>query len=89
MDRGGLLSTDPAPRRVSFIAALRFIVDEWTWSANTSSPGALPRHLDDLRDKMRRFVLPPRRPARRYPRAVKINMSNYARKHPSTVRHAN
>jgi hypothetical protein len=29
-----------------------------------------------------------RRPERSYPRAVKINMSNDARKRPSTVRHA-
>jgi hypothetical protein len=81
--------TGVSPLRVSFIASLRLIVDEWSWSANTSSPGAIPRHLDDLRDKIRRFVLPPRRPERSYPRAVKIKMSNYARKLPSTVRHAN
>jgi hypothetical protein len=37
---------------------------------------------DDLRDKTRRFVLPARRPERRYPRAVKIKMSNYARIEP-------
>ena len=81
--------TGVSPVRVSFIAALRFIVDEWSWSTNTSSPGAIPRHLDDLRDKIRRFVLPPRRPERSYPRAVKIKMSNYARKRPSTVRRTN
>lgn len=81
--------TGVSPLRVSFIASLRLIVDEWSWSANTSSPGAIPRHLDDLRDKIRRFVLPPRRPERSYPRAVKIKMSNYARKLPSTVRYAN
>ena len=81
--------TGVSPLRVSFIASLRLIVDEWSWSANTSSPGAIPRHLDDLRDKIRRFVLPPRRPERSYPRAVKIKMSNYARTRPSTVRCAN
>jgi hypothetical protein len=70
------------PTRISFIAALRLIVDEWSWSTVTSSPGAIPRHLADMRDKIRVYVLPPRRPERAYPRAVKIKMSNYARKRP-------
>ena len=79
-----------SPLRISFIAALRYIVDEWGWSTITTSPGAIPRHLDDMRDKIRRFLLPPRRPERVYPRAVKIKMSNYARKRPSsTGRRAN
>lgn len=75
-----------SPLRISFIAALRYIVDEWTWTTFTTSPGAIPRHLDDMRDKIRRFVLPPRRPHRTFPRAVKIKMSNYARKRPSSTR---
>lgn len=75
-----------SPLRISFIAALRYIVDEWGWSTITTSPGAIPRHLDDMRDKIRRFLLPPRRPERVYPRAVKIKMSNYARKRPSSTR---
>jgi hypothetical protein len=74
------------PIRVSFIAALRFIVDEWGWSTITTSPGAIPRHLGDMRDKIRRFLLPERRPERAYPRAVKLKMSNYARKRPTTKR---
>jgi hypothetical protein len=73
-----------SPLRISFIAALRYIVDEWGWSAATTSPGAIPRHLRDMRDKIRRFVLPPRRPDRRHERAVKVKMSPYPRKHPST-----
>jgi Insertion element 4 transposase N-terminal/Transposase DDE domain len=75
-----------SPLRISFIAALRYIVDEWGWSTITTSPGAIPKHLDDMRDKIRRFLLPPRRPERVYPRAVKIKMSNYARKRPSSTR---
>jgi hypothetical protein len=71
-----------APTRISFIAALRLIVDEWSWSTITTAPGAIPRHLRDLRDKIRVYLLPPRRPERAYPRAVKIKMSNYARKRP-------
>lgn len=73
-----------SPLRISFVAALRYIVDEWGWSAHTASPGAIPRHLQDMRDKIRRFVLPPRRPGRLFPRAVKIKMSNYPRKRPSS-----
>lgn len=72
------------PIRISFVAALRFFVEQWQWAAMTSTPGAIPRRLTTMRDKIRRFVLPPRRPERAYPRAVKIKMSNYARKRPST-----
>jgi hypothetical protein len=68
------------PVRVSFVAALRLIVEEWGWATITASPGAIPRHLGDLRDKIRRFILPARRPERVYPRAVKLKMSNYERK---------
>lgn len=70
---------DVPPSRISFVAALRFIRDEWHWSWITRSPGAIPRHLSDMREKIRRFLLPPRRPERSYPRAVKIKMSNYTR----------
>lgn len=73
------------PTRISFITALHFICDEWIWSAS-ASPGAIPKHLRNLRAAIRRFILPPRRPERRYPRAVKIKMSSYPRKRrpPST-----
>ena len=67
------------PTRISFIAALHLICDEWLWCAS-ASPGAIPRHLRNLRADLRRFILPPRRPKRRYPRAVKIKMSSYPRK---------
>jgi hypothetical protein len=70
------------PTRISFITALHLICDEWIWSAS-SSPGAIPRHLRDLRAKIQRFILPPRRRNRHYPRAVKIKMSSYPRKRPS------
>lgn len=70
------------PTRISFVAALHLIVDEWMWLAVTS-PGAIPGRLRDLRARLKRFILPPRRSERRYPRAVKIKMSNYARKRPS------
>jgi len=72
------------PIRISFVMALRLIQDEWLWSAN-SSPGAIPRHLRDLRAALKDFILPPRREERVYPRAVKVKMSNYARKRPVVV----
>jgi len=68
------------PTRISFITSLHIICDEWIWSAS-ASPGAIPRHLRNLRATLRRFILPPRRPERRYPRAVKIKMSSYPCKH--------
>jgi hypothetical protein len=75
---------DVAPTRISFVAALRFFVEQWQWAAMTSTPGAIPKRLDTMRDRIRRFVLPPRRPERSYPRAVKLKMSNYDRNRPTT-----
>lgn len=67
------------PTRVSFVGAMRMIIDEWMWCA-IASPGAIPRHLRNLRASLKTLILPPRRSERRYPRAVKIKMSNYTRK---------
>ncbi len=67
------------PTRISFVMALRLIRDEWLWAAHTS-PGAIPRHLRELTATLARFVLPPRRSHRAYPRAVKVKMSHYPRK---------
>ncbi len=77
---------DLPPSRISFVASLRFIRDEWIWAALTRSPGTLPKKLRRLREQILRFVLPPRRSERSYPRAVKIKMSNYERKRPTTPR---
>jgi len=72
------------PSRVSFTTAMRFIRDEWAWCA-VASPGSIPAKLRRMRDNVLDFVLPERRRQRRFPRAVKIKMSNYARKRrPST-----
>jgi hypothetical protein len=70
------------PTRISFIAALRHFVEQWLWASQTATPGAIPKRLATMRDRLRRFLLPPRRPERSFPRAVKIKMSNYARKLP-------
>jgi hypothetical protein len=67
------------PTRISFVAALRLICDEWLWCA-VATPGAIPRHLRNLRAELKTLILLPRRPKRSYPRAVKIKMSNCARK---------
>lgn len=67
------------PTRISFVVALHLVQDECVWSAS-ASPGAIPRHLRNLRANIARFILPARRSERSYPRAVKIKMSNYPRK---------
>ena len=72
------------PTRISFVEALRLIRDEWEWLSVTS-PGAIPRRMDTMRRNVKRYVLPPRRP-RRFPREVKIKMSNYDRKRPLAER---
>jgi hypothetical protein len=72
------------PTRISFITALHLVCDEWLWCA-VAKPGAIPKHLRNLRTKLARLVLPSRR-ARTYPRAVKVKMSSYPRKRPSRRR---
>lgn len=73
-----------APTRISFVASIRLICDEWLWCA-VASPGSIPGHLRDLRAAVMLYVLPPRRSQRAYPRAVKIKMSGYARKRPNAA----
>lgn len=72
------------PSRISFRGSLRLIRDLYLW-AEVASPGKLPKMIRDMRIEMRELVLPPRRSQRRYPRRVKIKMSNYARndEHPA------
>jgi hypothetical protein len=73
------------PIRISFIGALRLVCEEWWW-ASSASPGAIPKNLARLRARIAGLVLPPRRSQRGYPRAVKVKMSNYARKRPASAR---
>jgi hypothetical protein len=72
------------PMRVSFVASLRHCVEQWHL-ATILSPGTIPSHLATATDRMRTFVLPKRRPERSFPRAVKIKMSSYPRKVPTTT----
>ena len=68
-----------APTRISFVAALHLIRTEWEWSAITRSPGGIPKHLAELEERIKRFVLPARRSARSYPRVVR-DFRGYPRK---------
>ena len=73
---------DVPPIRISFLAALREVVEQWHF-ATIVSPGTIPSRLSTTTDRLRQFMLPPRRPGRLFPRAVKIKMGNYARKLPT------
>lgn len=73
---------DVLPNRISFVAALRECVEQWHFAA-IASPGTIASRLATATDRLRNFVLPPRRPERVFPRAVKIKMSSYARKLPA------
>ena len=65
--------------RISFIASLHLIRDEWLW-CTVAKPGAIPRHLRNLRADLRRFILPARRRERRYPRELKSTKARFPRK---------
>ena len=77
-----------SPLRISFVAALREVVEQWHL-ALIVSPGTIPTRLSTVTDRLRQFLLPPRRPERAFPRAVKIKMSGYARKLPEKLRRGN
>ena len=69
------------PTRISYRHALQFIRLFWL-TAWTTSPGMLPRRLDALHDELALLILPPRRPHRRYARAVKRPSTRYRRNRP-------
>lgn len=66
-----------SPCRISFRHALLLMRGFWL-TAWVTRPGNLPHRLEGLHQELALLILPPRRP-RRYPRAVKIKMSNYPR----------
>lgn len=75
------------PTRISFVHALAMIRSELLMVTGPRiAPGRFPKRLVELRRNLKRLVLPPRREARAYPRAVKLKMSNYPRKRPSLRR---
>jgi hypothetical protein len=72
------------PTQISFINALALIRYAWlAWSTEPLAPGRIPESLLNLRRHLKLLILPPRRPERAYPRAVKIKMSAYNRKPPT------
>ncbi len=66
------------PKRISFRSSLLWIRNLWLTAWHTR-PGNIPRHLGELRTTLDVLILPERRTERRYPRHVKIKMSNYPR----------
>jgi IS4 transposase len=71
-------SHDLPPKRISFRASLMWVRNFWhlAWNA---SPGNIPKHLGHFRSTLDVLILPERRSDRRYPRQVKLKMSNYPR----------
>jgi hypothetical protein len=69
------------PTRISFSWSLRIVTDEWMWDV-WRAPGAIPKRITRLMERISRCILPPRRRGRSYPRAVKIPSSSYpSRRH--------
>jgi hypothetical protein len=72
------------PTRISFVNALALIRNAWlAWSTLPLATGRIPEGLLYLRRYLKLLILPPRRPERAYPRAVKVKMSAYNRKAPT------
>lgn len=69
------------PVRISFVIMLRQLRDRWLILA-IAGPEVVARLDAHAAQQRRRARLPPRRTTRQYPRAVKLKMSNYARKRP-------
>src|SRR5207302_9643230 len=62
MERAAAEANVP-PTRISFVAALSMIRDEFYWLGSPRvTPGAIPASLQRLRRQLKRLVLPPRRP---------------------------
>ena len=76
-----------APTRISFVAAVMICQNLFrsTCGRRPYPMGNIPRDLEDIRRNIKRLVLPDRRRDRSYPRKVKLKMSNYDRKRPSTT----
>ncbi|MDP7692384.1 MAG: IS4 family transposase [Vicinamibacterales bacterium] len=72
-------SHDLPPRRISFRSSLMWVRNFWQTAWTTRSPGNIPKHLDHFRSTLDVLILPERRSERRYPRHVKIKMSNFPR----------
>jgi hypothetical protein len=71
-----------APQRISFHTAYHAIVNVLRF-ASLESAGTLPGQLARLLEQAHLFVLPPRRPDRRYPRVVKNRAHKFPTKNAS------
>lgn len=71
-------ANDLSPRRISFVSSLMWITNFWVMAWRTS-PANIPKHLGEFHSKLKVLFLPEKRTERRYPRHVKIKMSNYPR----------
>lgn len=67
-----------SPNRISFVSSLMWITNFWIMAWRTS-PANVPKHLGEFHSKLKVLILPKRRTERRYPRHVKIKMSNFPR----------
>lgn len=67
-----------SPRSISFVSSLMWITNFWIMAWRTA-PANVPKHLGEFHSKLKVLFLPERRSERRYPRHVKIKMSNYPR----------
>jgi hypothetical protein len=80
MEKAAELAGVP-PVRMSFKSCFMMIRTQML-IFGAMKPGRLPKVVAQLAEDLSHFVLPERRSQRRYPRAVKIKMSNYPRKRP-------
>ena len=77
------------PLRISFIAALALVCEEWSWATLPSAKaGTLPKALANLEEKIKRFILPERRSYRSYPRALKVARFKFPSKRTLEIRKA-
>lgn len=71
------------PTRISFVGGLELVRHAFSWLGDRRlNLGTIPMKLNRVRTGTKRLLLPERRRKRSYPRAVKVKMSNYARKRP-------
>ena len=76
---------DVEPTQISFVNAVALI--RYCWLISTTrplAPGRIPERLLSLRRQLKLLLLPPRRRKRQAPREVKIKMSKFKRKRPTT-----
>jgi len=67
------------PKQISFKSSLLLMRNFWEVAAWRSRAANVPAYLAEFRSTLNILLLPERRSERRYPRHIKIKMSNYAR----------